>query len=113
MKLPLDSLAWTLFGLALVIAGLLLLLRARREAAELESAKSVFVSLASHQLRTPATAVKHSINILRDGYAGRLTKKQKDYLRQANEANEHQLNIIENIILAAQIESGQLKYAPR
>jgi signal transduction histidine kinase len=75
---------------------------------QLERAKSEFVSLASHQLRTPATGVKAFIALLNDGYAGKLSEKQHHFLSNAYKANERQLTIINDLLNVASIESGRI-----
>jgi signal transduction histidine kinase len=75
---------------------------------ELDQAKNEFVSLASHQLRTPATGVKAFLALLADGYAGKLNKKQHQFLSNAYEANERQLHIINDLLNVASIESGKI-----
>lgn len=75
----------------------------------LDESKNEFVSLASHQLRTPATIVKQYLNMLLDGYAGELTDKQRDFLKIASDTNEHQINIVNNLLGVAQLESGKIQ----
>ncbi len=75
----------------------------------LDHAKSEFVSLASHQLRTPATAVKILLAMLKDGYVGVLNSKQTKLLHKTYEANERQLGIINDILNVARIESGKVR----
>jgi len=75
---------------------------------ELEHAKDEFVALASHQLRTPATAVKANIAMLLDGYFGAVTAEQREYLQDAYDANEQQLEVIEEMLNVARIETGRL-----
>lgn len=74
----------------------------------LDTAKSEFVSLASHQLRTPATGVKMLLSMLRDGYAGRLNHKQQELFDKAYQANERQLHIVNDILNVARIEAGKI-----
>lgn len=74
----------------------------------LDLAKREFVSLASHQLRTPASGVKAFLSLLMDGHAGKLTNSQKGFIKQAYEANDRQLEIIDNLLSLASIESGKL-----
>lgn len=80
----------------------------------LEEARSDFVSLASHQLRTPATGVKQYIKMLQDGYAGSLTPAQDRLLRTAYDSNERQLGVVDDLLHVAQIDSGKvtLKKSP-
>ncbi len=70
--------------------------------------KSEFVLLASHQLRTPATAVKGFISMLLDGYAGKLDGKNRKMLKAAFEENERQISVINSILDVARLESGEL-----
>lgn len=71
-----------------------------------EHAKDEFISLASHQLRTPATGVKQYIGMLLEGYAGDLTISQRTFAQTAYDSNERQLAIINSILKTAQIDFG-------
>ncbi|MDQ5932382.1 MAG: sensor histidine kinase [Patescibacteria group bacterium] len=75
---------------------------------ELNKAKDEFISLASHQLRTPATAVKQYVNMALDGYAGKLTPQLRSFLDKADQNNERQLSIINDLLQVAQIDSGKV-----
>jgi PAS domain S-box-containing protein len=57
------------------------------ERKQAEEAKDEFISLASHQLRTPATSVKQYINMLIDGLFGELTEAQIDALENITTYN--------------------------
>ena len=74
-----------------------------------EKAKDEFISLASHQLRTPATGVKQYLGMLLEGYAGELVDGQKTFINTAYNSNEKQLAIINSILKTAQIDSGVYK----
>ncbi len=98
-----------------LIAGLvlsLLLARTRSlafaENRELAQAKDDLLSIASHQLRTPATGVKQYIGMLLEGYAGKITPKQRQLLKEAYSSNERQLGIIDEILHVARIDTGRL-----
>lgn len=75
---------------------------------ELNKAKDDFISLASHQLRTPVTGVKQYVGMLLEGYAGKLTRHQLDMLQRAYEANERGLGIIEDLLKVAKVDAGKL-----
>ncbi len=79
-----------------------------------EDAKDEFISLASHQLRTPATGVKQYLGMLLEGYAGELSEKNRLFIKTAYDSNERQLTIINDILKTAQIDSGmyELSKAP-
>lgn len=71
-----------------------------------EKAKDEFISLASHQLRTPATGVKQYLGMLLEGYVGDLDERQEKFISTAYASNEKQLAIIEGILKTAKIDSG-------
>ena len=79
------------------------------DAWRLEEARNDFVSLASHQLRTPATVVKQYLHVLLDGMAGRLTPEQQSLAQKAFDGNERQLRIANDLMRVVQFESGRLK----
>lgn len=74
--------------------------------------KDEFVALASHQLRTPATAVKQYLGMVLQGYAGEINEVQREMLQKAFEGNERQLHIITQILNAARVDTGRLVMAP-
>lgn len=75
---------------------------------EVQEAKDSLISLASHQLRTPATGVKQFLGMVLEGYAGKLTKEQYRMLEKANQSNERQLEIINQILHVTRADSGRL-----
>jgi PAS domain S-box-containing protein len=70
--------------------------------------KDEFVALASHQLRTPATAVKQYLGMVLQGYVGGITELQTEMLQRAFESNERQIQIINQILNAARVDTGRL-----
>jgi two-component system CheB/CheR fusion protein len=74
----------------------------------LNDTKDEFVSMASHQLRTPATVVKQYVSMISEGYAGDLNKAQKVMLDVAYKNNERQLEIIEDLLRVAKIDGGKV-----
>ena len=85
-------------------------LRADREQlVRLNNAKDDFISIASHQLRTPSTGVKQYIGMLIDGYAGELNEQQAAMLKIVYESNEWQLKLINDLLKIIQIDGGEVK----
>lgn len=74
----------------------------------LDIAKRDFISLASHQLRTPASGVKAFLSLLLDNRAGELTKKQREFVMKANDSNNRQLEIIDALLNLASLQSGKI-----
>jgi len=92
---------------------LLLLNRTRalknQEEKEIQFAKDELLALASHQLRTPATGVKQYIGMLKEGYGGKITARQKRLIEKAYESNERQLGTINDMLFVAKADSGHLE----
>lgn len=76
---------------------------------ELNQAKEDFISIASHQLRTPATGVKQYLGMVIEGFVGEIPEAQKPLLMQAYESNERQLRIINDLLKVAQVDSGKMR----
>lgn len=74
--------------------------------------KDEFIAMASHQLRTPATAVKQYIGILLNGIAAPLTSDQQRFLQTAYNSNERELRIINELLKTAQIDSDKYQLDP-
>lgn len=81
----------------------------REQLLQLSEVKDDFISLASHQLRTPATGVKQYIGMVLDGIAGEINDSQRAFLQQAYQSNERQLTIVDDLLQVAQVDSGKLR----
>ena len=75
---------------------------------DLNRSKDEFISIASHQLRTPATGVKQYVGMLLEGFAGTLTDQQIALLKKAYESNERQLRIVSDLLKVAQVDAGKV-----
>ena len=92
-----------------VITGAVAVLQDVSERSRLEQLKIDFVSLVSHQLRTPISAVKGYLASLLEGRTGGLTEEQKLYIERAYTSNERQLEIIESLLNISRIEKGKIE----
>jgi signal transduction histidine kinase len=75
---------------------------------EINRSKDEFISIASHQLRTPATGVKQYVGMLREGFAGELSPQQKLLVEKAYESNERQLTIVADLLRVARVDAGKV-----
>lgn len=78
------------------------------EELQLERAKDEFISIASHQLRTPASVVKQYLGMIIEGYVDS-PEEQLSILQIAYEHNNNQLDIINDLLNVAQAEANKLK----
>jgi signal transduction histidine kinase len=71
------------------------------------------LSLASHQLRTPASNVKQYLGLLLEGYLGKLKPEQKEALEVANRNNEIGINIINDLLGVAKLDLNKIHLKKR
>ncbi len=83
---------------------------ANKELQRLDDSKSEFLSIASHQLRTPLTITKGYVSMMQEGSFGKVPKIIKDNLIKIYTANERLLNLVENLLDISRIESGRLEF---
>lgn len=79
-----------------------------QEKANIESIKSDFVSLASHQLRTPLSAVKWYAEMLMEKKHGELSAKQQEYLQEIYRSNQRAINLVNDLLDVSHIQQGQI-----
>lgn len=75
---------------------------------EIQKTKDELLALASHQLRTPATAVRQYVGMLKNGYFGEMTSEQSEIINKAFKSNDRQLEIIDQLLYVAKADAGQL-----
>lgn len=79
------------------------------EANRLERAKDEFISLVSHQLRTPLTIIRLYGNMLTDGIAGPLDKKQRWYVNKITNASVRLIKLVGDILNISRLELNRIK----
>ena len=84
-----------------------LLRQQKRQLIALNKTKDEFISLSSHQLRTPATSVKQYLGMILEGYAGDVPDNLRVFIRTAYDSNERQLTIINDLLKTARLDSGR------
>ena len=78
----------------------------------LDEAQKSFTAVASHQLRTPLTAIQWNLELLMGKEVGRLTVKQKQFALDAYEGAEKLVETINLLLSLARVESGFLQMEP-
>jgi signal transduction histidine kinase len=74
---------------------------------ELDSAKDEFISMASHQLRTPLTTVKGYLSMLLDEDAGKLSAQQKEFIEQAFGSSQRMVYLIADLLNVSRLSTGK------
>jgi signal transduction histidine kinase len=86
------------------------LVHANEQMLEVVKLKDEFVSLASHELRTPMSAIKGSLSTILEGFAGELSKEAREFLVAAYNENDRLLRLVNNLLNISRIESGHFKF---
>lgn len=74
---------------------------------QLDKVKDEFVSLASHQLRTPLTSVKGYLSMVLEGDAGKISKAQYQLLNEAFLSSERMVRLINDFLSVSRIQTGK------
>ena len=76
---------------------------------ELDEAKDEFVSVASHELRTPMTAIKSYVWLTLNNRAGEINAKTRDYLNKVYVSSERMIALIGDMLNVSRIETGRIQ----
>jgi len=82
----------------------------QEERKEIDFAKTEFLSITSHELRSPMTPMKAQLQMLEEGYFGKLTKKQKESIEIVTRNADRLDNIIADFLEISRIEAARLKF---
>jgi signal transduction histidine kinase len=74
---------------------------------ELDQTKDEFISMASHQLRTPLTTIKGYLSMVLEGDVGPVTKNEKQMIQQAFDSAERMVFLIADLLNVSRLQSGK------
>lgn len=83
--------------------------KAYEELKVLDKAKSEFISMASHQLRTPLTILKGYVSMILEGDFGKISKKVKEKLFNIFQSNERLIRLVNELLNISRIELGKME----
>ncbi|KKQ27377.1 MAG: PAS/PAC sensor signal transduction histidine kinase [Candidatus Magasanikbacteria bacterium GW2011_GWC2_37_14] len=78
---------------------------------ELDQQKTEFLSIASHQLRTPLSIMKGYLELISDGAYGKPSKELQVILKNMDESNERLVSLVDGFLDVSRIEQGRTKYS--
>ena len=76
---------------------------------EIDRMKSEFISLASHEMRTPMTSIKNAVDIMLKGKAGEISDTQEKFLSMAKRNIDRLADLINDLLDISKIESGKME----
>ncbi|KKQ00716.1 MAG: Multi-sensor signal transduction histidine kinase [Candidatus Moranbacteria bacterium GW2011_GWD1_36_198] len=76
----------------------------------LDNAKTEFISIASHQLRTPITAIKGFSSLLLEGSYGEVSESVHSALEKVYSSAERLVDLVEDLLNVSRIESGRMQF---
>ncbi len=106
--IPLLANGTVLYGIKGEVAGSVAIARDISALKNLEREKDDFVSMLSHDLKSPITAVVGSIDLVREARLGMVNVEQKEYLESAIESCDEMVEMIDNLLDVHKLEAGKL-----
>lgn len=79
----------------------------------LDKTKDEFISITSHELKTPMTIIKSYLWMLQSGRGGPINDKQNEYLEKAMKGAERMLDLINDMLNVSRIEQGRIEFKPK
>ncbi|MBI4467353.1 MAG: PAS domain-containing protein [Acidobacteria bacterium] len=76
---------------------------------EIDQNKTEFISIASHELRTPMTSIKGSLDLLLGGFAGDLSAEIRELLVIAQSGCDRLIRLINDVLDLSKIEAGRMQ----
>ncbi|MFN3428654.1 MAG: MHYT domain-containing protein [Candidatus Sericytochromatia bacterium] len=99
-------------GTLIILAIALLSSYRERLRREQDLLKDRFLSVLSHELRTPINAILGFGSILEDGVAGPLNPEQQRYIRKLTDGAEHMLALVSDLLDMSRIQAGKFSLNP-
>lgn len=79
---------------------------------EVDQMKTDFITLVSHQLRTPLSSMRWNLEMLLAGDLGEIGGKQAKVVEQVYEANSRMIKLVTTLLNISRIESGRMIVSP-
>lgn len=96
-----------------LVVGCVIVFRDVTKEREVDQAKTEFVSLASHQLKTPLSAIRWYTQMILGGDAGKINKEQREFLTEVEYENERMIELVGALLNVSRIELGTFAVEPK
>lgn len=71
--------------------------------------KANFLSMITHELRSPINAINGYLDLALTGIAGELNEQQREFVQRARGGSEHLYALVEDLLLVSRADAGQLR----
>jgi signal transduction histidine kinase len=71
--------------------------------------KTNFLSLVTHELRSPLNTINGYLDLILEGIVGQISEQQQEFIRRARSSSEHLYALLEDLLLASRADAGQLR----
>ncbi len=105
-KIQVSNSAAPLFDADYNVIGCVVVFRNVTKEREIDKAKSEFVSLASHQLRTPLTVINWYSEMLLNGDAGKLNENQRKFIEESYKGSQRMVSLVNSLLNVSRLELG-------
>lgn len=79
------------------------------EIEEIERLKARFISMITHELRSPINTINGYLDLALEGIGGELNPQQREFVQRARAGSEHLYALIEDLLLISRANAGQLR----
>lgn len=110
-KLPIGVTSAPIVGTNGNIAGAIMVFRDNSQERELTRIKDEFISLASHELRTPMTAITGYTDMMLEGRYGPVTTELREPLKYIETSTDRLIRLVDDLLNVSRIETGHIKYS--
>ena len=93
-----------------VINGCILIAHDITREKTIERLKNEFISISAHQLRTPLSAVKWTLQMILSGGMGKVKEDVREYINKAYTSNERMITLVNDLLNVSRIEEGRFLY---
>lgn len=110
-KIPIIQVTSPIINQDRQISGAIVVLKDITRERQVDKMKDEFISVASHELRTPMTAIKGLISMIFEGDYGQINPQLKEPLSDIASSTERLINLVNDMLDVSRIESGRAKYS--
>ncbi|HEU5369044.1 MAG TPA: ATP-binding protein, partial [Ktedonobacterales bacterium] len=76
---------------------------------EMDRMKANFISMVTHELRSPLNAINGYLDLALEGVAGELNERLHEFVRRARSSSEHLTDLVDDLLLISRADAGQFR----